>query len=113
MAYARSSRRIFDRYTQPDMHRWSFFRIPLAEVVAHEGASLREDLEDMPFGRFHRVEHPGDERVRHLFVEEVAHRVDENHPGPPPCKRLVQPFGSKGQIESVLEGMARDTPPAL
>ncbi len=43
---------------------------------------------------------------RNLFVEQIAHRVDENHPGLTPPQRLRQFSGNKPQVEALLEGMA-------
>ena len=83
------------------------------EVALHERAALGEHLEDVPIGRFHGVEDAVDERAGDLLMEQVAHGVDEDHAGPLPGKRLRQPFGAQGEVEAVLEGMARHAAEAL
>ena len=60
----------------------------------------------MPVGAFHRVEHGIDEAARHLLVEQVAHRIDEDHARPTPGKRLAQPLRPKREVEAALERMA-------
>ena len=39
-------------------------------------------------------------------MKEIAHRVDEDHPGRPPLERLGQLFRNKAEIEALLIRMA-------
>ena len=55
--------------------------------------SLGEHLVGVLRGVGHDLEDVADEVRRHLVVEEVAHRVDEDHPGRPPAPRDVEHFG--------------------
>ena len=55
-----------------------------ARLVAHQRATLRQHLEHVPVGPLHRVEDAVNEYRRDLLVEEVAHRVDEDHARTPP-----------------------------
>src|SRR5262249_13332825 len=54
-------------------------------------------------------EHAGDKVVRHLFVKEIAHGVDEDHSRYPPAKRLFETFGAQRQIEAVFERVSGRT----
>ena len=45
--------------------------------------------------------------VGNVLVEEVAHRVDEDHPRPPPAERLLEPLGPEPEVEALLVGVAR------
>jgi hypothetical protein len=47
-----------------------------------------------------------DEAERDFFVEEIAHRVDEDHLGVAPAKRLFQPFGPELKVKAVFKGVA-------
>ena len=54
-----------------------------------------------------------DELVRDVLVEQVAHRVHEDHPRPAPAQRLLEPLGPQPQVEALLVGVARHAAPAL
>src|ERR1700730_12683858 len=60
----------------------------------------------MPVGLFHRVKDRVDERLRHFFVEQVAHGVDKDAPRLTPAQRLPQALRPQRQIKAVLERMA-------
>ena len=57
---------------------------------------------------FHGVEYLVD-----VLVEEVAHRVHENHPRLLPKHRLPQPRRPKRQIEALLIGVPRNAAPTF
>ncbi|CAD5253920.1 hypothetical protein BOSE21B_100047 [Bosea sp. 21B] len=67
----------------------------------------------MPIRQFHGVEHFRDETVRHILVEQVGHRVHEDHLRLPPTEWLLQAFGPERQIESVFERVSRHAAKAL
>ena len=47
---------------------------------AQPAGALREDLVGVLWRVGHHLEHPADEVERHVGVEEIAHRVDEDQP---------------------------------
>jgi hypothetical protein len=47
----------------------------------------------VPISEQHHFEHAADELVRYLRVKEVAHTVDEDHPGSLIFERFEKPFG--------------------
>ena len=57
----------------------------------------------MPRCRCHRLEHRPDERVRHIVVEQVGHRVDEHPGGLPPPQWCFEPLVAQGDVEPVRE----------
>ena len=61
---------------------------------------LSEHLECVPLRRRHDVEDALDELERHDLVEEVAHRVDEDHPRASPPQRLLET--ARREIDDVL-----------
>jgi hypothetical protein len=73
--------------------------------------TLREDLEDVMVSSDHHVEDSSDELRRNILVEEVAHRIDEDHSRPFPTRRNLEPFRPKPQIETLLVRMAGNVSP--
>jgi hypothetical protein len=61
------------------------------DVVAHPLGALREDLERVLRRERHHRTHAIDERVGHVRVKQVAHRVDEHLPRLLPAQRLIEP----------------------
>ena len=56
--------------------------------------ALREDLEGVPIARVPSLRrHSAMKSTGIALVEEVAHRVDEDHPRSRPTQRLVEPLG--------------------
>ena len=98
---------ILDRRAQPDVARCSVIAISRVDIVAHARAALRQNLERVMVGLFHRIENLIDEIRRYAFVEQVAHRIDENHPMLFPVQRLLQPFRAQRKIETGFERMPR------
>ena len=60
-----------------------------ANPRGHPARSLREHLKYMPAGEIHHGEHPRDELVGHVVVEEVAHAVHEHASGLAPVQRVL------------------------
>src|SRR4051812_23782931 len=91
------------------MRRRQAIAVTGVDVSAKAGTSLSQDLEFMPVRLLHRIEYEIDEAERDFFVEKIAHRVDEDHLGVAPAKRLLQPFGPKLEVKAVFKGMAWHT----
>ena len=100
---------VLDRYSHPDI------RMPgqRAREVREAFMPLCEDLKRMPLGAAHHVEDVLHKLVGDVLVEQVAHRVHEDHPRPLPTQRLVEPFRPEPKVESLLVGVTRDTAPSL
>ena len=66
---------VLDRHAHPDV------RVPveLGRELGEPVVALRQDLEGVPVGLAHHVEHVLDVVVGDRLVEEVGHRVDEDH----------------------------------
>ena len=56
-------------------------------------------------GALHHLEDARDVVERDALVEEVAHRVDEDHPRLAPRERQLQPLGPEAQVEALLVGV--------
>ena len=67
----------------------------------------------MPIRRFHRIKDTVDEAFRDLLVEEVTHRIDEDHPWPLPAERLPNALGAQCEIKAIFKGMPGDPAPAF
>src|ERR1700722_20157721 len=97
--------RVLYGHAQPDMRRGQAIGIPLIEIAGEQRTALGEYLEGMPVRPFHGVEHLVDEGPRHLFMEEVAHRIDEDAPWRFPGQGLDKPRRSQREIEAIPERM--------
>src|SRR3569623_221254 len=64
-----------------------------AEPFQHPVRPLREHLERVLWAGRHHAKDSGDVLVRHLLVEEVRHRVDEDALALPPAQRRAQYVG--------------------
>ena len=82
--------------------------VTVIDEFLQERTALGQHLIDVPVRPFHRVEHGGDMRFRNVLVKKIAHRIDEDHTGPLPLKRLGQPFGpeASGQSQSRTDAPA-------
>lgn len=91
---------VFYAHAHPDVGR------PVQ--VLREGGeplgALGEYLVGVPGRVGHDLEHPPDEVQRHLWVEQVAHRVHEDQPGRPPPVGRGQRFLVQGQGEAGAAG---------
>jgi hypothetical protein len=99
---------VLDRDAEPNVLRSTAALVSLAQITGHKRTSLGENLIGVPRRLLHRVKHRVDERRRHLFVKEVAHRIHENAPRLLPPQRLLQALRSKCQIEAIFEWMTFD-----
>ena len=77
--------------------------IAFTKVVSPQRAALGENLKDMPVSFFHGIEHVVDEFPWDVFMEKVAHRIDEDHSGALPRKWLGQPLVTQRKVESDFE----------
>jgi hypothetical protein len=106
-------RGVLDRDSEPDVARDRPALIPVPDIVAHERAALGQHLVDMPVRLLHRIEHLVDELTVDVLVEQVAHRVHEDHPRLLPERGLFQSRRPERQVESLLVGMSWNAPPTL
>ncbi len=113
MAQAAGLIGIFDRYSKPDVAWRRAAAIALANVVAQEGTSFGQYLVDMPVRTFHDAEHPVNEGGIDLLVEEVAHRVHEDHARFLPQVGLLQAGRPEPEIKVLFVWMARDATPTF
>ena len=75
----------------PGSARCGLVGIPVIEVIPHPQAALGEHLVDMAIHSFHLCKDLINEPAGDVFVEEIPHGVDEDHPWPAPLRRLLQP----------------------
>src|SRR6266404_4198441 len=89
--------------------RWrQSVRVTSVDVVTKARAAFRQNLEFVPVRLFHCVEDVIDELKGDFLVEEIAHRIDEDHLRFAPPQRLLQPLGTKLEVKAIFEGMSRD-----
>jgi hypothetical protein len=69
--------------------------------------TLGQDLEGVLAGNSHHLEDPRDVVVGDALVEQVAHRVDEDHPWSLPTQRMLKPIRPQLEREALLIGMTR------
>jgi hypothetical protein len=75
--------------------------------------ALREDLEDMPVGRFHDLADTGDVVVRDVIVKKVAHGVNEDFPWTLPAKWVGQLLRYEPNIEALFKWVTGNTAKTL
>src|ERR1039458_2421141 len=81
----------------------------VSHQLRHPGRALRQDLEGVPIlGLAHHAEHASDEVERHVRMEQVAHRVDEDAPRLLPPQRLIETLRQTphGPVEHAILGEA-------
>ena len=83
------------------------------EHVPQPLGPLGQDLIGVPVRRPHHLDDGFDVIVRHVLMEEVAHRVDEDHLRCRPAERLGELLGHEAQVESLLVRVVRDAPESL
>src|SRR5690349_17564610 len=54
----------------------------------------------MPVSRLHSIKNMINEFARYCLMEQIAHRVDENHSGLPPTNWLTQALRTKGEVKT-------------
>src|SRR5271157_4477827 len=99
--------------SEPDMRLTRSEAQLRTKHLAHSLRPLGQYLEGMPARLLHHTANLLDVRIRHVFVEKVAHRVDEDHPRFAPAQGIGQLFGHEPQVESLLVGMTRNAPEPL
>ena len=67
----------------------------------------------MPRRRFHRIKYSRDELLRNFLVEEITHRVYEDHARRTPAERLLDPLRPERQVETTFERMSGCPPEPL
>jgi hypothetical protein len=67
----------------------------------------------VPVGQRHHAGHANDELVRHVLVEQVAHRVHEHAAARRPQERVAEFLGHETQVEALLVGVALHTAEAF
>ena len=105
------ARAVLDRHAAPEMVWRRAAGVPAAEVIPHARAPLGQDLVDVAVRRLHPVENVVDEIARHALVEQVAHRIDEDHARFAPPLGLIEARRPKAEIEALLVGVTRNAPP--
>lgn len=93
---------IFHTHAHPHIRRPVEFAIERCESIG----ALGEHLKAVPVRAAHDVEDALDVLDRHIFVEEIAHRVDEDAAGSAPANGVAQLFGNESKIETELKGVA-------
>ena len=95
--------RILDADTHPDIRR----PCNLPGQLSQAGAALGENLKRMLRAILHRSKHPPDELQRHMFVKEVAHRVDEDQSRLAPALRQLDGVRMQCDLEALpIPGIA-------
>ena len=97
----------------PDMSR--DFTVPIAfpDIVTHERTTFCQYLVDVPIRRFHRFEDPVHKSPVYALMEQVAHRIDEDHTWFLPPRWLRETRRPQAQVEPLLVGVALDSTPPL
>ena len=78
---------------------------PVKQLPQTLGA-FREHLIGVPVRELHCSSYLRNVLDRNPFVKQIAHRVDEYHPGLTPAQGLAKFLGNKPQVEAVLERMS-------
>jgi hypothetical protein len=100
---------ILDRDAHPDVGSPGEARGELRQPCL----ALGEDLKGVLLRRDHDLEDPTQVLDRDVFVEEVAHRVDEDRSGTPPPQRLLETLRPQPKVEALLVWMVRNSSPSL
>ena len=66
---------------------------------------LGQNLISVPVSSRHHAGNRDNIIIRHVLVEKVAHRVDENHPGSSPAQWVAELFRNDSQIETKFKRM--------
>src|SRR5579864_5717917 len=99
---------ILDGGAKPNMRWRRSFCVTRVDVVAKTRAAFRQNLEFVPVRLFHGVENAIDELEGDFLVEEIAHRIDEDHLWFAPPQRLIQPLWTKLEVEAIFKGVSGD-----
>ena len=88
------------------------YRLGAVDILSKPLVPLRQDLEGVPARLDHHVEDLLQVSERDLLVKEVAHRVDEDEPGPSPTQRGLQSRGPE-PLRSLLVPASRTPVPGV
>ena len=105
--------RVFHRSPKPDMFGDHAVPVTFAYIVAHQGATLRQHLINVPIRRFHRVKDSVHKSPVYALMEQVAHRIDEDHAWLLPPRWLRETRRPQAKVEPLLVGVALDSAPPL
>ena len=81
--------------------------------MCHAIVALGQDLKDMPVGLPHDSGDLQNVAIGNGLVEEIAHRIDEDLSGAFPAKGLRKFLRNQPNVESLFEGMSRNTSKTL
>src|SRR3546814_20134527 len=97
---------VFDGYAYPYVRGRASVGIAAIHIVPEPRAPLGQDLVRVPIGRLHRVEYPIDEGCRYGLLDEIAHRVYDNHTytAPAPCDGKPVGEGTSVEVRVVYGG---------
>ena len=99
---------VLDTHAPPDVRQIRHELQASPQHVTQSPRPFREDLVGMPVGGGHDPRDAQDVVLRDVFVEEVAHRIDEDHPRPRPTHGLAKLLGNKAEVEAAFVWMPRD-----
>src|ERR1700722_4471745 len=100
---------ILDRYSDPNI----WMPAQLARKLRQSLVALSENLERVVVRPAHHIKDPLDVVQRHVLVEEITHRVHEDHPWTRPSHRLLQTLRPEAQVEPLLVRVAWNPAPSL
>src|SRR5271157_837760 len=101
---------VLDAYPPPDVRQFRRFPELRLKQCLHPRRSLGQNLIRVPVGFHHDIDNGGDVLVAHALMEQVAHRIHEDHSLARPAKWFSELVGNQSQIKSPLIGMPRHTP---
>src|SRR5271166_6270066 len=96
---------VLDAYPPPNVRQFRSIQELCLKQCLHPRRSLGQDLIRVPVGFHHDIDNGGDVLVAHALVEQVAHRVHEDHSVARPAKWFGELVGNQSQIKSLLVGM--------
>ena len=79
---------ILDTHPKPNMSELPNILITRTKELFHTSSSLGKDLIDVPISQTHDTEHVRNIVLGNLFLEQVAHRVNEDPSLTAPEQRL-------------------------
>ena len=99
-------RPILDAHSKPDVRQFAYPSQAARHKLLHPCGALGENLIRVPVRSAHDIGNLANVGLRHSFVEQVAHRVDEDPSGCSPAQRLFQLLWHQPEIEALLKGVA-------
>src|SRR5271157_1222838 len=96
---------VLDTHPPPDVRQFRCIKELRLKQCLHPRRSLGQDLIRVPVGFYHDIDNGGDVLVAHSLVEQVAHRVHEDHSVARPAKWFGELVGNEAKVESLFIGM--------